>query len=269
MYLRLLPILLLLSASPPAHADPAFTTIDRYDSTSKAGASVTWLNIDAARQGGQRLEVYGQYLVPRGFGGYAALSGARSTADGLDDIWTAGNTEVGGLWADPNIPFRTVLRAGVVLATAGDGVDDTFANLQATYPRHTDMSHVTGAVTWLRLAMSPRLRRGKGFYRLDLGVDAPILGDGKDDANTLLRFNIAAGLDTGNAAATVELANLITLGDPGDDIPRFVHNLAVGVRILSWGDVRPSATIVIPLDDPGKKALNWALLLGAEYTLAQ
>ena len=80
--------------------------------------------------------------------------------------------------------------------------------------------------------------------------------------------NIAAGMDAGDAAATVELTSLVVLGDL-DGAERLVHNLAVGVRLLSMGDIRPSAAIVVPLDGPGGDALNWALLLGAEYALPQ
>ena len=151
MHVRPVSILLLLFASASAHADPAFMTLDRYDGTTKAGTSLTWLNVDAAGEGGARFETYGQYLLPNGLGGYAAGSYTRYTFDDAETTWTAGNSEVGGLWANPNIPFRTVLRAGVVLATAGDGIDDDFANVRATYPRHTDISHVTGAVTWSRV----------------------------------------------------------------------------------------------------------------------
>jgi hypothetical protein len=265
--IRLALVAVCVAAPVAAQADPpAFVSGDRWGSRDKAGASLAYVSLDADGESAQRLETYGEYLVaPYGLGGYATASAVRASSDVEDDTYTLGNVELGGLWASENIPFGTVLRAGVVLATAGDGVEDRFANTLATQSRMTDLAQTTGDVTWVRLSMSPRARRGSGFFRVDLGADIPVLGDGRDDADVLGRVNLGAGTVTnsGNAALMVEVINNIVLGDP-DGRDRFTHALSVGGRYMNAGPVQPSLAVVVPLDND---ALQWALLLGAEYDL--
>lgn len=259
---------LLLAATRPAAAEPepGFGTLDRYGGPSAAGAALTWLNVDAPDEGGMRIEAWGQYLVPNGLGGYAAGSWARSTAD-EGSTNTFGNVEVGGLWASEHAPFRTVMRAGVVLATAGDDIEQEFANTQAIAARLTDWSHIPGNVTWLRLGMSPRHRMGEHFFRVDVGFDLPVAGDGKADANQLLRVNAAAGIATPTAAATFESVNLMAVDDVADGADRFLHTLAIGARYLRAGPVQPYLSLVLPLDGPGDTLLHWAAIVGTDWRL--
>ncbi|RMH39521.1 MAG: hypothetical protein D6689_16265 [Deltaproteobacteria bacterium] len=248
---------------------PGFATLDRTGDATAAGAALTWLNVDALDEGGQRIELYGQWLADGGLGAYASLSAARATAAG-DANTALGNLEIAAVWAAPRAPLRSIVRAGVALATAGDTVDDAFANLQAAQARITDApATITGDVTWLRVAASPRAVRGRGTVRVDLGVDVPVAGDGRADANTWLRVNAAAGIDTGSVAAGIEWTNRIAVDrvDRGDD--RLLHELALSVRYLRAGRLQPFVALALPLDGPGADLLNWAAIAGAEWTFAR
>ena len=170
--------LLLLSvfaSATTAYADPTFHTTDRQGSESSIGVAFSHVAVDADGETAQRLEAYGQYIAAPelGIGGYAIASGVRGASDSDDTTHTLGNVELGGVLAHPCAALRGIVRAGAVFATAGDAVDQRFANNLAGYARITDAAHVTGNVTWLRASASARPRTKNAFYRVDVGLDVP------------------------------------------------------------------------------------------------
>ena len=261
----------LLLASTAAHADPAFLTTDRFDDTPTVGASLVYVNVDQPGTGAQRLELFGHYLASTplgGFGGYGAIGASRVTAEtgsGSESTTTLGNLEVGGLWRVKGVPWPWYFRVGYVLQTSGDDLADQFANTLTGYARFTDLVQATSDTAWLRASTSATHRRGKAFYRVDLGIDWPAAGDGKSRRHHYMRLNLAGGYDAGNTALLAELITRFTFADVADNEPRFSHTVALGGRYLAAGRLRPSLALVLPIDDPGDELINWILLLGADY----
>jgi hypothetical protein len=270
---RLLPtaaLSIVALATTIAHADPAFITVDRFDDSKRAGAAVSYLNVDSPGLGAQRFELFGHYVHATrfgGFGGYGAFAVARETIDNDDNHTALGNLELGALWTSTpsQLPFPLIVRFGYVLQTAGDDLEDNFANTLASYARFTDRLHATSDVGWVRMSTSATHRSGKGFYRVDLGIDLPAAGEAKGRTDRIVRLNLAAGIDNGNTAMTFELVNSGTFDNVDDGDPRFSHVVALGGRYLAAGRIRPSLALALPLDNPGKEQLNWMLLLGADY----
>src|SRR5690606_18772439 len=125
-------------------------------------------------------DLFGQYMLPQGFGGYASLPISYvSVGDGGSDAEHAiGNLEVGGAYVLNTPALPIALRAGVLLPTADDSLNGFLANAATVTNRLTDVASAMPDSTWLRLSVSPVLRRGIYVARVDLGADIPILGDG-------------------------------------------------------------------------------------------
>jgi len=263
----LLLVAALTLAGQTAHADPAFITTDRFDATPSAGASLAYINVDQPGAAAQRLELFGHYITNTplgGFGGYSAVGMSRVTSES-DTTTALGNLEIGGLWLVKGVPFPLYFRVGYVLQTAGSDVADSFANTLAGYARFTDLIHSTADASWLRASTSATHRRGKGFYRVDLGLDWPAAGDAKSRSHHFVRLNLAGGYDAGDTALVGELITRFTFADVADNEPRFSHVISLGGRYMALERLRPSVALAVPIDNPGDDLINWMLLLGADY----
>jgi hypothetical protein len=160
------------AAGATAHAQraPDLATLDRGDSITKIGLDLGLGVIsgpyDFAYDVALRIEPYGQYVLPMGFGFYGAFPIARSfggrTAPAPEDTLAIGNLDLGLLYViEPHRSWSVVFRGGVALPTASDcfscanDPDRALTNFLAAYARLTDIALVEARATHLRLAVSP------------------------------------------------------------------------------------------------------------------
>jgi hypothetical protein len=250
-------------AEPAAHAQraPDMATLDRGDGISKLGIDLglTFLDLSPYDEA-LRIELFGQYVTRSGLGFYGALPLARSfgAPDAMEDpeppdlvpnnATAVGNLELGGLYVATMSPrFSWVFRGGVALPIGTSGRDSAATLVAATFPRLTDLALASDA-WYLRLGVSPLIYFDKLFIRADLGFD---LGFDDDDVAgdeiDLFRINVGAGVDLGVVALSLELVNLATLDDFGDD-ETFVHTLALTARFMGES-LQPFLTVGAPLDE--------------------
>ena len=242
-----------------AHAQraPDMATLDRGDGISKVGVDVGLTFIDDAPYSlALRLEVYGQYVTKSGFGIYGSLPLSSSFGAPDDDedpvppdliandATALGNVEVGGLYVitkSPRLSF--VFRGGLGLPTASEGRDEAATLFSAVFPRLTDLANAIDA-WYLRLGFSPLIYADKLFFRADIGFDIGIDGNGFDP-NSMLRFNLGAGVDLGPVALGLELVNTVIFLDEDED---FLNTLALTVRFMGR-KLQPYIAVGAPLDD--------------------
>ncbi len=260
--------LLALVATATAQRSPDMATLDRGDGISKLGLDVglTFLDhppYDAAL----RLEPYGQLILQSGLGFYGALPisvsfGGDGNPEPLPEDATAlGNLDLGLLYvvtAGPEVSF--VLRGGLALPTASDGLDATATSYYASFPRMTDLALAYPDAWYLRLGVSPLIYLDRVFLRADLGVDIGLDDEGADE---LLRLNVGAGVDLGPVALSLELANTANLDrfdfDDGDD--RWGHTFAATMRFMGE-TLQPFLAIGAPIDDDFRDRVDLFLAAG-------
>jgi hypothetical protein len=253
--------LCLLSTTALAQQIPGMATMDRFDEQSKFAASLTYVGLDADDVTGIRFDLFGQHLTPRGFGGYAALPISYIDSD-ADSETGIGNIEVGGLYVIPG-SAPVVLRGGLTLPTADS--DNFGANLLGILARFNDAVQHSPDVTWLRLSASPLMRSGTGFFKADIGLDIPVAEDDGIDADALVRVNFGGGVETGGIALMGELVNLATLEDDVDN--RWVSLIGFTARYMAGGQVQPSISFQLPLDDSIEEVVDFNVIVGLEYVL--
>jgi hypothetical protein len=158
-------------ASTPVRAQtPPFTTMDRGDAESRIGLDLglTLLEDGAGNEAtGFRFDFYGHFMAARRYGGYVVLplSYVSFEDDAADEEMALGNIEVGGVYVVPVNRVAFVLRAGLTLPTASDGLAEFITNVLAVRPRGTDAVTVTPQSLWLRSAASVVGRSGQFFFR--------------------------------------------------------------------------------------------------------
>jgi len=244
-------------AAQPMAGSPTFATLDRQDGESKIGASLGWTFFDNDGPGdisALRIDAYGHYVTPSGFGGYGLIPLSFlfvEDAPGLDDESAIGNVEGGLIYVLRSGPNDFVLHGGVTLPTADDD-EGFFANVLGTFPRLTDLALAYPETFWLRLGVSPIFRTGQFVIRLDGGLDFAVSSDG-EEPDPLLRLNVGAGVDTGTFAVLGELVTVAGLGDEDveadpDDDEDFLHTAAISARFRA-GSIEPGLALGFPLDD--------------------
>jgi hypothetical protein len=246
---------------------PLATTDRTTDHTSvNASLGVSFYD-DGGPDFGARIDLFGEYLAPGGFGGYGSLPISYLSAD--DESETAlGNIELGGLYALRAGPTsKVLLRGGVVLSTADDDLEGAFTNFFNITGRLTDIVDVSANTTWLRVAASPLLRQGQMFARADVGFDVAIDEPDGADIDPLVRLNLAGGIQAGKASIAGELATVGTTGDVADGEDRFLHTVGVSAS-FDAGSIRPYGALVIPLDDDLADFVNFTLMAGLEVPIA-
>lgn len=258
---------LLTTATVSAQPIPGFGTMDRFDEQTKFATSLSYVGYDEDWFAGAditviRFDLFGQYILPEGYGGYGMvpLNYVSIGFDGDSDSETGiGNIELGGLYLIPgDVPV--VLRGGLALDTA----DDDTAGF-GLISRLTDIPSATPGTTWLRLSASPIVRRGNAFFRADFGIDVPIAEDEGTDFDPLLRINIGGGIETGQLALIGELLSVTTTEDDADN--RTLNMLGATARWLGSGQMQPHVTLQIPLDDDINDLIDWNLIVGLEYVM--
>jgi hypothetical protein len=259
--------------SDPA-ASPGFMTLDRGDASSRAGGEIAYMVLNNNTPGVSatplRFDVHGQYVDHSGFGGYAQLpiSYLRESGGGMSDSATGvGDVEVGGLYVarvNPNV--AAILRLGLTLPTASSDMKAEVANLIGELTRLTDLYEYVPKGTSLRIAVSPMLRQGQLFARLDVGLDANLSADNSvSNVENVERVCAGVGFESGNVAVTAEVVNLHSSnGSSGGSA--WLDAGAVGVR-MNAGSVTPYGAFIFPLDHDTHQFMSAAIMLGAEGRL--
>jgi hypothetical protein len=268
--------LLLGSSGIAAAQEPAptlFAPLATTDRTTDHTAFNTSLGAsfygDGGPDFGARVDLFGQYLAPAGYGGYASLPVAYLS--GNDESETAlGNVELGGLYglrAGDNA--KVLLRGGVVLPTADDELEGALTNLATMSGRLTDLTSAYAETTWLRVSASPLYRQGQMFARADVGFDLAVDEPEGAEIDPMVRANLAGGIQMGKASIAGELATVGTTGDVDDGEDRFLHTIGVSAA-FDAGSVRPYGGLVIPIDNAlaDFADLNFVLMAGLEVPIA-
>jgi hypothetical protein len=254
---------------------PGFMTIDRGDATSRAGGELSYLfprSNTGTSLTAMRFDLHGQYLDPRGFGGYGQLpiSYLRESAAGMSDSASAiGDVEVGGLYVakvNPNV--AAVIRVGLTLPTAPADQKSLAANIIGELTRLDDLYQFIPKGTSARISVSPLFRQGQLFARLDVGIDTNLSADNSvSNVENIARVNAGVGYDAGNVALTAESVNLHSSGNSGSGTgSSWLNAGAVGAR-MNAGAVEPYAAFVFPLDHDTHQFMSAAITLGIETRL--
>jgi hypothetical protein len=209
-----------------------------------------------------RTELYGQFISANGAGGYASIPFA-VVSDNSESVSGIAHLEFGAIYnIVQDVNSQWVLRGGVLTNPSDDS--DTFAaNLLTSNNRLADFVSVAPDSSWLRLAASRLHRSGKLFLRADGGLDLNIAAPDGADPDSIVRFNVGTGFDTGGATLALEVVTVGTTGDVnGGD--RFLTNVAFSIRGGRTSGYDTFLSLVVPLDE---SFFDLGLLAGLRFPL--
>ncbi len=210
-----------------------------------------------------RLGVFGQYVLPSGFGGYTQfnLSFVRYDDDTSGQNTGVGlsNLELGAIFAVEEGALEAIGRMGIALPTASQDTESILANSFNAFSRMTDSSLAPPGSTTLRASLSPIVRSGNLLVRADLGFDLPASSPDGVELNALVRFNLGVGLLRGDHQFGVELVNLLSLDS--DDSEQLVHNVGLSYR-GALGTLSPFFGVFKPLGFEDSSELLFTLIGG-------
>ena len=155
------------------------------------------------------------------------------------------------------------LRLGLTLPRGGD-LNELAAAALSVPARLTDTVMLLPEVGALRLSMATHGQTGALVYRVEGGLDAPLLGDFAEDVDPVLRLNGAIGVMAGPTIIGLELVNLINPSNDGD--ASMVHTVSAGVR-GDLGAIQPGVALTWPLDDDLSDAFGTILHLSVRVQL--
>jgi hypothetical protein len=256
---------------------PSFLLADRQDSVSRIGLDAEYLLLSNAPDITlTRFDAHAQFVNPATrFGSYVNVPIALATGSMMQDTLVLGNIEAGGLYVlemSPNVGLA--LHAGLTLPTApamDDG--DWLFGAAAGSMRPSDMYQVLPKSSSMRMGISPLIRDGQFFARLDLGFDANLYLPGADDnAHPAIHADAAVGFDLGtlNASVMGEVSTLYIFSEQdtsnNTEMSSNPSVAAVSVRGHS-GSVQPYGGFVLPLEKSMRDVLDGALVVGLDGTL--
>jgi hypothetical protein len=243
-----------------------FHTMDRQSPMTTFGISVgyeAWdsdpaLSLGDAINAIVSVDVAGQYVTESGAGGYLTIPLSYVSSDDYgfppfvvegDSEVAVGNVELGGLFAGRlGKNADMVFHGGIALPTADDdGVGGALGPLAAG-TRYSDLVDRVPNSTWLRAGFSPMGRANIFFWRADLGVDLMIDDQDGDavDISPVIRVDVAAGVDIGQADFTAELVTNIT--NPENDMAdETASTLALGARFAAGNTTQPGFCLILPV----------------------
>jgi hypothetical protein len=242
-------------------------TLDRGDGISKFGLDLGLTMLEGAPyDGALRFEPYGQYVLDSGLGFYGNIPFAASFGDdddppGDQDALALGSLELGLLYVLDAPTLSWVFRGGLALPTADNDPDGALTNAAAVWPRLTDAALIAPETFYGRFSVSPLLHMDNFFLRADLGFDLGI----DNDSDELLRLNLGAGYDLGVVALALELVNIATLDDFGDD-DDFQHTLALTARFMTER-LEPFLAVGTPLDEGARRGVDVFISGGIQIPL--
>ena len=244
---------------------PAFATLDRTDGQSRLelSSSVSFFDGDDP-DFNNRIDLYGQHVAKSGLGGYVTIPFAM-IAEGDDSESAIGNLELGAIYHHQNGNLPITWRAGLALPVATDDVGQLVNNLTA-FGRLTDISSTIPDTTWFRLSMSPMIRLGNGFLRMDAGVDFPVDSDELGGLNALARLNVGAGVVAGGVALSGELVTVRVIADGGDET---AHSAAVSIRSSNKRGTAPYLAVVFPFAIDGEDVVDMVLTAGISVPMGR
>jgi hypothetical protein len=242
----------------PLVVDPAhFVTLDRQDEVSRIGVEASVLVPDqytnTPADVAVRLDVHGEYVGGNGWGFYGSLPAgyANNISWGIG----VGDAELGLLYVAHAADWLTLVpHASIVLdtgPTSGHSVDA----LRVAFPsRETDVFEGSRGGNGFRGGISPLVRSGNVFARLDLDV-------WKNQAGTIVQVNAGVGAIFGRVALMAESSNYSYTPDIF-----IIDSAALAVR---WDDgrVAPYGALVFGLDQSARAEMDEAITAGAEIAL--
>jgi hypothetical protein len=248
---------------------PSFVVMDQVDASSAAGLQLSYFTLPSRIQNAPtllRVAAQARYVDPgTGLGAYGRVPFAYAAGTGgSKSITDVGDVEIGAIFS----PRRTadglgvILRAGITLPT-GESKDSALVGTLANYLALPDLYNSLPQATTLKLGVSPVVRSGPVFARLDLGLDWNL--DAKDTTiGKALHINVGVGADVGPAAVMVESTNVTLFSDRPTANSESVNAFALSVRF----DARPSSpylALVLPVDDDLKEVVGFMVTAGIEF----
>src|SRR5262249_10266470 len=217
-----------------AHAQPAdpavtpgFVTIDRFDASTRAGVEASYLFFHvlepppgfADHFTSLRFDLYGHGVDPEtGLGAYVQMPASHTAHKfGAEDTWALGDLDIGALYVvRGDLPaLAIVVHAGLSLPTGARATDRFESNVYAGLARMNDfVLEIPRGVT-IRIGASPLARFGPWFARGDADLDIKLSQDRGDLADNVLRLNLAAGVDVGLVAVSLESSNVFVSSPNG------------------------------------------------------
>lgn len=274
---RIMALVVLIPAVAAADPDH-FVTMDRQDSSSRAGFEVSKLfydngsGIGGANISGLRFDLHGQYVTPNAIGVYltAPIGHVSADAGGTSQSYTAlGDLEVGGIFI-PQLTssnVKLVLHGGVTLPTQSKDQNNQAASALTGYARLTDLYLAVPEGFSLRLGVSPIIKSGQVFFRADLGIDTNLSAAQGSDVKTIIRANFGVGLDLGVASVMFESANSYVSGNNNRNFGQSWANTGAISARFDGGTVYPYAALVFGLDDDVRMIMDEAITIGLEGRL--
>jgi hypothetical protein len=250
---------------------PAFTSMDRQDEQSRIGIEASYLfDRFSAADVIVRSDLHGQYFdASSRVGAYVALPAAFEHVNlpTAPSTIAIGDAELGGIYA-PRLrapDASLILHAGITLPIASASLNRESANGLAAFTRIDDVYLAIPHGLSGRVGVSPIVRRGVMFARLDLGVDANSDNRYGTSISPGYRINAGVGVDAGQLAVMAESVNVYDtvriFGEPA----RWLDLGALSVRFR--GKLQPYAAIQLPIDNDAAGAMRAAVTLGIDGVL--
>lgn len=252
---------LLIAMAGTAAAGP-FVNIHRFDSASRAGGEMTYLDLEGPNDVTLlRFDLHAQYVdSSSNAGGYIQLPIGYASGDN-DSETAMGNVEIGGIFV-PRLSSQTmsiVLHGGLTLPTAEDSEVGVLAGLLRVH----DLYQTLPKGTTVRLGVSPLFHSGQLYGRIDVGVDINIDNADDDNADPGIHFNVGGGMWVSREVAlTLELSSLTVLDDTDNDDDNLVNG-TFGARFYA-GAVAPYVGLTVPLDDDINDFINLGVTIGVD-----
>ena len=258
---------LVLLAATTAAADPAFVTIDRQSQTSEVGLELSDILEPNSMFHAIRVEPHAQYIdAASGFGGYALIpiGSAWGSCMQCASASSLGDLELGGLFArEVTDGLVVVAHAGIALPTSSS---DSYALDNMVAPRIEDLALEIPKGTTLRFGVSPIVRSGPAFARLDLGIDVNLsnridvieVGAVGRDFGPILHAGGGAGFDVSRVSISGELAAAHV-----DSNGYITAALAVRAKVDRF---RPYAAVIFPFGNSWR-SFDVAFTAGFESAL--
>ncbi|HRC55872.1 MAG TPA: hypothetical protein PKU97_08105 [Kofleriaceae bacterium] len=189
-----------------------------------------------------RLNLFGELMDPRGFGGYANLSftytsfelAAGATGKESFSALAMGAAEAGGVLAR-RFSWGTLLgRVGLALPTASGSEDRILANDLGRDARLTDLALIEPDTTWLRASASWSRADPDTILRVELGLDAAVGGSDDFAPGSVVRLNVGAAMRWGVAQLGFELMNVIFVDAAQRDSSQHALGAVVRADLGTW-----------------------------------
>lgn len=254
---------------PTTHSD--FVVIDQLDGSSAAGLQISYFTLPSEVRDAPtllRIAAHARYVDPgTGLGAYVRVPFAYASSTGdTDSITDVGDIELGGMFASRQNAggLGVLLRAGVTLPTGESQPAATVGTL-GNFLAMPDLYNSLPGGTTLKLGVSPVVRSGPVFARIDLGLDWNL--DAKDATiGKALHWNFGLGIDLGGGSVMLESENTTLFSDRDMVDAASVDAFAISAR-FHGRSASPYFALVLPLDDDLKDVVGLMITAGVEFRM--